>query len=53
MRCIGMQAMIGWLMLASWIAILWMTWRLVQDARAAVRTHRESARVRAGFTRQD
>jgi hypothetical protein len=35
-----MDAMLGWLMLASWIAIVWMMWKIVQDARAVVRKHR-------------
>ena len=46
MRCVGMQAMIGWLMLGSWIAIVWMMWKIVQDARAAVRSHRTPLRAR-------
>ena len=40
MRCTAMQAMLGWSMLASWFAIVWMMWKVVQDAKAVVRTHR-------------
>jgi hypothetical protein len=37
-----MEALLGWLMLASWIAIVWMMWRVVQDGREALRAHRTS-----------
>jgi hypothetical protein len=33
-----MNALIGWLMLGSWIAIVWMMWKIVQDAKASART---------------
>jgi hypothetical protein len=49
MRCLDMQAMLGWLMLGSWIAIVWMTWKVVQDARAAVRGQRSPLRARTGL----
>jgi hypothetical protein len=32
--------MLGWLMLGSWIAIVWMMWKVVQDTRAVVRGRR-------------
>jgi hypothetical protein len=40
-----MQAMLGWSMFASWIAIIWMMWKIVQDAKAVVRTHRPRNRA--------
>jgi hypothetical protein len=44
-----MQAMIGWIMLGSWIAIVWMMWKVVQDARAVVRGHRTPQRARTAL----
>jgi hypothetical protein len=41
--------MLGWLMLASWIAIVWMFWKIVQDTRAAVRDHRTPLRAKAAI----
>jgi hypothetical protein len=35
-----MNAMLGWLMLASWIAMVWMAYKIVHDVRVAVRTRR-------------
>ena len=40
-----MEALLGWLMLASWIAIVWMMWKVVQDGSAAVRAHRTPLRA--------
>ena len=47
MRCTGMQALIGWAMLASWIATAWMMWKIVQEGRAAIRGHRTPLRAKA------
>lgn len=33
-------------MLGSWVAIIWMTWKIVQDARAVVRSHRNPVKGR-------
>jgi hypothetical protein len=48
-----MQALIGWTMLASWIATIWMMWKIVQEGRAAVRGHRTPLRVKAGVPRRN
>jgi hypothetical protein len=34
-----MQALLGWLLLASWIAMGWAAWKFVLDARGIVRDH--------------
>jgi hypothetical protein len=39
-----MEALLGWLMLASWIAIAWMMWKIVKDGREVVRAHRTPLR---------
>jgi hypothetical protein len=41
-----MHAMLGWLMLGSWIAIVWMMWKVVQDTRAAMRGRQGQLRPR-------
>jgi hypothetical protein len=48
-----MQPLIGWVMLASWIAIVWMMWKIVQEGRAAVRAHRIPLRTKAGVPHRD
>jgi hypothetical protein len=45
-RCTAMHAMLGWLMLGSWIAIVWMMWKVVQDTRAAMRGRQGQLRPR-------
>lgn len=39
-----MQALIGWFMLATWIAIVWICVKLVQDVRGAVQDRRRPRR---------
>jgi hypothetical protein len=36
-----MQALLGWSLLGSWIAIGWALWRFAVDARDIVRDHRK------------
>jgi hypothetical protein len=40
-------------MLASWIAIVWLMWKIVQEGRAAVRANRTPLRAKAGVPHRD
>ena len=45
--------MIGWLMLGSWIAIVWMMWKVVQNAKVVARDRRPLLRARTALTHRN